>query len=139
MSGENIKHHCGVFGIFNHPEAAKITHLGLFALQHRGEEAAGVCTSDGDKLYLHKKQGHVGELFDADPGETISHPLPHLCGSASQETPGEINPAPFRSSTLLHSSIRNLQYSPQHSSSLILARRFLHHHPSASNPSPVPP
>jgi len=64
MSGENIKHHCGIFGIFNHPHAARITQLGLFALQHRGEEAAGICTSDSSDLYLVKKMGHVGEVFD---------------------------------------------------------------------------
>jgi amidophosphoribosyltransferase len=66
MSGENIKHHCGVFGIFNHPQAARITQLGLFALQHRGEEAAGICTSDSSDLYLVKKMGHVGEVFDEE-------------------------------------------------------------------------
>lgn len=64
MGGENIKHHCGVFGIYNHPHAARITQLGLFALQHRGEEAAGICTSDSSDLYLVKKMGHVGEAFD---------------------------------------------------------------------------
>lgn len=64
MGGENIKHHCGIFGIYNHPHAARITQLGLFALQHRGEEAAGICTSDSSDLYLVKKMGHVGEAFD---------------------------------------------------------------------------
>ncbi len=64
MGGENIKHYCGIFGVFNHPHAAQITQLGLFALQHRGEEAAGICTSDSSDLYLVKKTGHVGEAFD---------------------------------------------------------------------------
>ena len=64
MGGENIKDHCGVFGIFNHPHAARVTQLGLFALQHRGEEAAGICTSDSSDLYLVKKMGLVGEVFD---------------------------------------------------------------------------
>ncbi|MBI3306356.1 MAG: amidophosphoribosyltransferase, partial [Candidatus Omnitrophica bacterium] len=54
MSGENIKEYCGVFGVYNNPEAARITYLGLFALQHRGEEAAGICTSDGQDLHLYK-------------------------------------------------------------------------------------
>ncbi len=66
MSDENIKDHCGIFGVFNHPEASKITYLGLFALQHRGEEAAGICTSSGDKLMLYKDRGLVGEVFDED-------------------------------------------------------------------------
>lgn len=66
MSGENIKEYCGVFGIFNHPKAAALTYLGLFALQHRGEEAAGICTSDGENLNLYKNVGLVGEVFDED-------------------------------------------------------------------------
>jgi len=64
MGGEDLKHHCGVFGIFNHPEASRITYLGLFSLQHRGEEAAGICTSDGDTLHVFKGRGLVGEIFD---------------------------------------------------------------------------
>ncbi len=64
MGGENVKDHCGVFGIFNHPEAARMTYLGLFALQHRGEEAAGICSSDGATLHLEKGMGLVGEVFD---------------------------------------------------------------------------
>ncbi len=64
MSDENVKDHCGVFGIFNHPEAARMTYLGLFALQHRGEEAAGICTSDGTDLHLAKGVGQVGDVFN---------------------------------------------------------------------------
>ena len=64
MSGENVKDHCGIFGIFNHPEAARFTYLGLFSLQHRGEEGAGICTSDGQNLHIHKGQGLVGDVFD---------------------------------------------------------------------------
>lgn len=67
MSGENIKHHCGLFGVYNHSEAARITYLGLFALQHRGEEAAGICTSDGKNLHLYKNRGLVEEVFQEDP------------------------------------------------------------------------
>jgi len=66
MSDEKIKEYCGVFGVFNHPEAARLTHLGLFALQHRGEEAAGICTSDGEKLHLYKNMGLVGEVFNEE-------------------------------------------------------------------------
>lgn len=63
MSGEGIRDHCGVFGIFGHPKAAEMTYLGLFALQHRGEESAGICTSDGKRLYLHKAMGLVGDAI----------------------------------------------------------------------------
>ncbi|MBZ0266708.1 amidophosphoribosyltransferase, partial [bacterium] len=61
MSGPKEK--CGVFGIFDHPEAAWLTYLGLYALQHRGQEGAGICTSDGKKLHIHRAPGLVSEVF----------------------------------------------------------------------------
>lgn len=63
MSGEGIKDHCGVFGVYGHERASELSYLGLFALQHRGEESAGIATSDGKKLYLHKNLGLVGDVF----------------------------------------------------------------------------
>ncbi|MDP3919860.1 MAG: amidophosphoribosyltransferase [Candidatus Omnitrophota bacterium] len=89
MGGENIKHHCGVFGIYNHAEAAKMAHLGLFALQHRGEEAAGICSSDGDQLYLYKNRGQVGDVFDEAIIETL--PGHHAIGHVRYSTTGSSN------------------------------------------------
>jgi amidophosphoribosyltransferase len=57
---------CGVFGIFDHPEAANITYLGLHALQHRGQESAGIVTSDSEKLYAHRAMGLVQDAFTQD-------------------------------------------------------------------------
>src|SRR5215470_17002281 len=54
---------CGVFGIFGHPEAANMTYLGLHALQHRGQESAGIVTSDGQRLYAHRAMGLVQDAF----------------------------------------------------------------------------
>lgn len=54
---------CGVFGIFGHSEAANLTYLGLHALQHRGQESAGIATSDGNQLSLHRGMGHVIDVF----------------------------------------------------------------------------
>jgi amidophosphoribosyltransferase len=54
---------CGVFGIFGHPEAANLTYLGLHALQHRGQESAGIATSDGQNLSLHRGMGQVIDIF----------------------------------------------------------------------------
>jgi len=54
---------CGVFGVFGHTEAANLTYLGLYALQHRGQESAGIVSSDGNELHLHKAMGEVEEIF----------------------------------------------------------------------------
>jgi amidophosphoribosyltransferase len=58
------KEECGIFGVFGHPEAANLTYLGLYALQHRGQESAGIVSSDGKGLYAHKDMGLVSEIFD---------------------------------------------------------------------------
>ena len=57
---------CGVFGIANHPEAANLTYLGLHALQHRGQESAGVVSSEGGTLHAVRKMGLVADVFSAD-------------------------------------------------------------------------
>jgi amidophosphoribosyltransferase len=57
---------CGVFGVFGHPEAANLAYLGLHALQHRGQESAGIVTSDGEKLYAHRSMGLVQDAFSQD-------------------------------------------------------------------------
>ncbi|MDE0905959.1 MAG: class II glutamine amidotransferase, partial [SAR324 cluster bacterium] len=54
---------CGIFGIFNHPKAAELTYLGIHALQHRGQESAGICSSDGERLHVHRSTGLVTEAF----------------------------------------------------------------------------
>jgi len=54
---------CGVFGIFGHPDAANLTYLGLYALQHRGQESAGIVSSDGKRLYGEKAMGLVADIF----------------------------------------------------------------------------
>jgi amidophosphoribosyltransferase len=57
---------CGVIGIFGHPEASNLAYLGLHALQHRGQESAGIVASDGDHLRLERHMGHVRDIFTAD-------------------------------------------------------------------------
>lgn len=77
----NDKFHdeCGVFAIYGHPEAANLTYLGLYALQHRGQESAGIATSSGSEVHCYKSMGHVADIFTpqviADlPGElAIGH------------------------------------------------------------------
>ena len=60
------KHYCGVFGVFGHPNAADLTYYGLYALQHRGQESAGIVTSDGHQFHAHKGMGLVSQVFSGD-------------------------------------------------------------------------
>lgn len=55
---------CGIFGVSGHHDAARLTYLGLFALQHRGEESAGIVASDRKKVHAHRGMGLVGDVFD---------------------------------------------------------------------------
>ncbi len=66
-----LKEECGVFGIFGHPEAANLTYLGLHALQHRGQESAGITTSDGQNLYTHREMGLVSDVFNESTIENL--------------------------------------------------------------------
>ncbi len=69
---DHVKHYCGLFGIFGHRDAARLTYLGLYSLQHRGEEAAGIVTFDGKTMHTHKGMGLVSEVFN----ETTLRTLP---------------------------------------------------------------
>ena len=60
------KHYCGVFGVYGHPNAAELTYYGLYALQHRGQESAGIVTSDGKHFHAHKGMGLVSQVFKGD-------------------------------------------------------------------------
>src|SRR5246127_5070872 len=60
------KHYCGVFGIYGHPNAAELTYYGLYALQHRGQESAGIVTCDGKQFHTHKGMGLVSQVFSGD-------------------------------------------------------------------------
>jgi amidophosphoribosyltransferase len=57
---------CGVFGIYGHPDAANLTYLGLYALQHRGQESAGIVSTDGKRLYSEKAMGLVADIFNEE-------------------------------------------------------------------------
>jgi len=57
---------CGIFGVIGHPEASNLTYLGLYALQHRGQESAGIACSDRDVITFHKEMGLVADIFSED-------------------------------------------------------------------------
>jgi len=83
------RHYCGLFGVYGHPNAADLTYYGLYALQHRGQESAGITASDGVDLRTYKGMGLVGQLFDKNilrslPGElAIGHVRYSTTGSSN--------------------------------------------------------
>ena len=89
LSSDKFHEECGVFGVFGHPEAANLTYLGLHALQHRGQEGAGICSSDRRHLYIEKSMGLVADIFSEKrlkrlPGDiAIGHNRYSTAGSSS--------------------------------------------------------
>ena len=89
LEGDRLREECGVFGIFNHPDAAAITALGLHALQHRGQEAAGIVSYDGKRFHSERRMGLVGdnfsrrEVIDRLPGQMA---VGHVRYSTTGET-----------------------------------------------------
>lgn len=60
---DKLREECGVTGIFGHPEAANLAYLGLYALQHRGQESAGIAATDGHQIHFHRAMGEVADIF----------------------------------------------------------------------------
>jgi amidophosphoribosyltransferase len=88
------KHYCGVFGIYGHPNAAELTYFGLYALQHRGQESAGIVTCDGRQFREHKGMGLVSQIFN---------------GQILHDLVGKMAVGHTRYSTTGSSNIRNAQ------------------------------
>ena len=61
---DKFREECGVFGIYGHAEAAKLAYLGLYSLQHRGQESAGISTADGARIRAVREMGYVNDIFD---------------------------------------------------------------------------
>jgi amidophosphoribosyltransferase len=87
IDDDHFHDHCGVFGIFGHPEAAKMAYLGLYALQHRGQESAGIASTDGANVHVHKSLGHVQEIFTPDVIAQL--PGPAAIGHTRYSTAGD--------------------------------------------------
>ncbi len=90
MSPEDrFKDECGIFGVWNHPEAANVTYLGLYALQHRGQESAGIAAADGHAFHVEKAMGWVADVFGRErlrrlPGNrAIGHVRYSTAGSST--------------------------------------------------------
>src|ERR1700750_808813 len=84
---DKFKDECGVFGIFGHPEGANMTYLGLYALQHRGQESAGIAASDGQQVRLSKEMGYVADIFGGETLAKLSGPA--SIGHVPYSTAGE--------------------------------------------------
>jgi len=84
---DKLKEECGVFGIFGHTEAANMTYLGLYALQHRGQESAGMAASDGERVRLSREMGYVADVFDEEALSSL--PGASAIGHVRYSTAGE--------------------------------------------------
>ena len=92
---------CGIFAVYGHEEAAKLTYFGLYALQHRGQESAGIVVSDGERVREHKAMGLVPDIFDEQILERLDGHI--ALGHVRYSTTGSsllVNAQPFR---VLHS------------------------------------
>ena len=88
VDDDHFRDQCGLFGIFGHREAARMAYLGLYALQHRGQESAGIVTTDGSRLRMQKGMGLVNDIFtdaclDQLPG---ANAIGHVRYSTSGDT-----------------------------------------------------
>ena len=75
MAFDKFKDECGVVAIYAHPQASTLAYLGLHALQHRGQESAGMVSSDGVRMHVHKAMGQVAEIFTEEVLERLAGPL----------------------------------------------------------------
>jgi amidophosphoribosyltransferase len=87
FADDRFHDHCGVFGVFGHPEAANLTYLGLYALQHRGQESAGIVSSTGSDLHMHRAMGEVEEIFS--PSVLAKLPGSSAIGHTRYSTAGD--------------------------------------------------
>jgi amidophosphoribosyltransferase len=86
---DKFREECGVFGIFGHEEASKLAYLGLYALQHRGQESAGIVSADGQTLHVERGMGHVNDIFGED--EVSRLPGKMAIGHVRYSTAGKVS------------------------------------------------
>ena len=98
MHDSSIRHYCGLFGIWGHEEAVGLTHLGLYALQHRGQESAGIVSTNGETLARHAGLGLVNQVFNKRNLESIKGRI--AIGHVRYSTTGSCNEANTQPLTL---------------------------------------
>lgn len=91
---------CGIVGIFGHPEASTLAYLALYALQHRGQESAGIVTGDSTELHRRAGVGHVADVFSREVLDQL--PGTMAVGHVRYSTSGDPNPANAQPFLLRH-------------------------------------
>jgi amidophosphoribosyltransferase len=89
LKPEKFRDECGVFGIYGHAEAARLTYLGLYALQHRGQESCGIVSSDGMELRSARAMGLVSDVFNQETLDSL--PGASAIGHVRYSTAGEVS------------------------------------------------
>ena len=75
IKADKFHEECAVMGVHGHPEAANMVYLGLYALQHRGQESCGIVSSDGKGLISHRQMGLVADVFKEDVIKRLEGPV----------------------------------------------------------------
>lgn len=86
---DKLHDECGVFGIYGHPDASRLSYLGLYALQHRGQESCGIVASDGAELRIERAMGHVSEAFNQTHLDRLKGP--NAIGHVRYSTAGDVS------------------------------------------------
>ena len=89
ITHDKFRDECGVFGIYGHPDAARLTYLGLYALQHRGQESCGIVSSNESELRQERAMGHVADAFDQSTLDRLTGAS--AIGHVRYSTAGEVS------------------------------------------------
>ncbi|NQY73183.1 MAG: amidophosphoribosyltransferase [Candidatus Margulisbacteria bacterium] len=116
-----MKDECGVFGVFGNKDAAKLCYLGLYALQHRGQESSGIVSSKDDKFYVVKDMGLVADVFDADSLAYLQGS--NAVGHVRYSTTGSSNPNNIQP---LYSKTSKGKFAIAHNGNLTNAYKLYH-------------
>ena len=123
LESDSLREECGVFGVFNNTDAATLTYFGLNALQHRGQEGAGIIVSDGKKLWGHRALGLVADAFPEKIMEQLRFNSNNAIGHVRYSTAGGnsfANVQPF----LIHSN--EGYFAIAHNGNLVNAQQRFH-------------
>jgi len=119
IESERPRDECGVFGLYRHPEAAQLTYFGLYALQHRGQESAGICVArEKDKIFCHKGMGLVHDIFQTENLKKIEGEGGSAIGHVRYSTTGDSNLTNAQPFVVQH---RGRSYAVAHNGNLVNA------------------